>query len=115
MKVNWKSANETCALRNMQLIKIDSFEEKSRVLKFVQNFYGTGFWTGDGTIKETQFSQRLGETLFNFQIKYLNCLVFRRRLNMFEYKLHISNCSSTKYSICYRENKVEDDDYDCDE
>lgn len=101
----------------MKLISIDSLEEESRTLKFVKNFYGTGFWTADSTkdIQETQFSHRLDDHFINFHIKFsFRCFVLRRRTSN-DFELHTSRCSSKKYSICYRKNIVEDDDYDCDE
>lgn len=113
LKVNWKSANETCERRNMKLISINSLEEESRILKLVKNTFGKEFWTAE--IRETQILQRSGENWVISEIKCINCVVFRRRQYLFEYKLFISDCNSEKYSICYRESKDEDDDYDCDD
>lgn len=47
------------------------------------------------------------------------CVVFRRNISLIQlrvdYKLKSINCNSGKYSICYRENSDDVDDYDCDE
>lgn len=113
-KVDWKTANETCALRNMTLITIDSLEEQNRVLKFIENFYVEGFWT---SVREQRTTMRIAGYIRQNLHTVSICKEFKRHPpNFTTYVINEANCSSRNYSFCFRKTKDEssDDDYECD-
>lgn len=82
----------------MQLIAIDSPEEELRILKIVKNDLG-GFWT---SFKEESIMKQVKKWLKCWSKTKCNCseLIMGSKGP----KLGYNDCTTTRYSICYRKN-----------
>lgn len=91
----------------MNLIAINSPEEKERVLKVI-NSTKTTYWTSgrnDGNFVWTS----TGQSLLYASPRCIAVTGYDMKFNLEE-----SKCKYEKHSICFRENKnVTVDDYDC--